>query len=140
MDMVDQIKKLDMSIVGVGLFSFIATIGPGLLLIFLYDKELVVSLDVIKLSLLSGAITLPIIFANIIGVAIIAGAEGRKKLKREDEWFFAVLWTIFCLYGPILISCFSPLSVKQMLFTIVEFEIALFILAFVGYRVGKMKK
>jgi uncharacterized membrane protein len=100
--------------------SILGTISPGYLWLYIYNKQLFLSLDFIKLTALVLGITVPsLIFMIAISLAETRRGNKVKKLKKEeaeedkDEIFmyshnvyFASIWTITSLGVSILSGYF----------------------------------
>jgi hypothetical protein len=65
------VKILDSRNFLLGFFSTIFLILPGVLIIFLFDRNLFLELDWIKLILLSASITAPLVFLNFMIISYL---------------------------------------------------------------------
>ncbi|EJG0969897.1 hypothetical protein ACUSRQ_005141 [Vibrio harveyi] len=93
MNVVDEVKKIDTgTATGITLF-FISVLAPGLLVVFLYKRELFIELETTKLVLLSLAIGAPGVilpqFISTICSAVYQSNHGVSKevLGSPSEWF-----------------------------------------------------
>jgi hypothetical protein len=118
---------------------FLSTVAPGVLVIFYYKPELIHELDVLKLIVLSAAITLPLIVVNSMIITFLYQGEGTLPAKLGAILFDAMLTSFFFLYFILFISWFQSLSFKIFVMLAVILELALLIVCF---RIGfpKFKK
>jgi|SRR3989344_6131697 len=93
-------------------FSFLFLLLPGVASIFIFDKDLFLNLDWIKLVLLATAITLPLSLINII-LLIIQGAKNGSKT--EDFLYFTLGTTLagLSIYVVLAISYFITMSLGK---------------------------
>lgn len=64
---------------------------PGVGVLFLYDQNVFMQLDWIKLVLLGGAIMAPLVFFNVL---ILPEAFGELKTNKRDYLFFLISMSI----------------------------------------------
>ena len=94
----------------------IGTIIPGLLLVFLFRPDLFMSIETIKLLLLSMGITLPVWLCNTILAAIIM--DKLTSTEKEDQVGFhlqimgllGAIFSVPVLFLPAIIEMFVDLS------------------------------
>ena len=94
----------------------IGTIIPGLLLVFLFRPDLFMSIETIKLLLLSMGITLPVWLCNTILAAIIM--DKLTSTEKEDQVGFhlqimgllGAIFSVPALFLPAIIEMFVDLS------------------------------
>ncbi len=118
----------------------IATIAPGIMIFFLFNKELFIQLDVFKISLLSIAITMPIWGINSSIIYAILESEG--ETEEEILQFCAILGgilSILPLYAPILTKVFIDISSKSGVLIALIIEIILIVLISLFYNRNKKK-
>jgi hypothetical protein len=140
MGLIEDVKKLDGSDVALGVFAFSATLAPGMLIIYLFHKELFLSLSTVKLVLLSISITIPqqLMSLFIAGFWIVfldewknIGKDARvlvsqKKIALDTFWI-----SIFTLYSFLLISYFAKWTVNEFIDWLLVIEISAFLLLLV---------
>lgn len=116
MALIEDIKKLETWQISAALVSFLATVAPGSLILYLYEPALFRELETFKLLVLSAAVTLPVVLVNILLTAVIGSFTGRlKKANKSQFYFLQMLWAFFVLYGTLLVAYFCSLSIKQFI-------------------------
>lgn len=73
--MLDKPENIANSTFLLGFFSFLFLILPGVASLFIFERELFINLDWIKLVLLSASITIPIALLNIVASVTLAGSS-----------------------------------------------------------------
>jgi hypothetical protein len=114
MSLTEEIKNIDSNIaISVSIFFF-SLVGSGFLTVFLFKRELFISLDTIKLIILSISISVPGVILPIFVTFIAVGAISRisntntQVLGNSKEWFYrhgisnAIFFYIFILYRTYL--------------------------------------
>ncbi|HDY8072192.1 TPA: hypothetical protein RQK93_004477 [Vibrio vulnificus] len=94
MSVVDEVKKIDIdTATGVTLFFF-SVLAPGLLMMFLYKRDLFIELETLKLVLVSLALGAPgIVLPQFISTVSASVCSLKFKLNRSmlgsaKEWFY----------------------------------------------------
>ncbi|EGQ9308695.1 hypothetical protein F7U82_25110 [Vibrio parahaemolyticus] len=94
MNVVDEVKKIDIdTATGVTLF-FVSALAPGLLMMFLYKRNLFIELETLKLVLVSLALGAPGIvlpqFVSTISASVctLKFKLDRSMLGSAKEWFY----------------------------------------------------
>src|SRR5437879_6759127 len=77
MSWLSDLKEIDRPKIVLALMGFMATIGPGFLIIYQFKPELIEKLDIVKLIVFSCSLTLPILLFS--SIMIVAG-QGKKEL------------------------------------------------------------
>lgn len=134
-------KELDVNSFFVLLFMLIAMLCPGILILYLYNNQLFISLNVIKLILLSISISSPVFIFNFIVNYFIAHhllnklsfVDGRIEWQNDGQEFMSELSeasiggsvrnSFFSLYGGVLISYLLNLSISNLIYIIIVLEI-----------------
>jgi hypothetical protein len=90
------------------LSSFTAILFPGILILFLFQFDLFISLDIFKLILLSIAITSPIMLVNVLINFILIDTNYKPKKKGTKlfvDFLMGAVQTCFVYYMAI---AFTP--------------------------------
>ncbi len=98
--MLKDIKELswDQSIFVIS--GFLGSIAPGFLLLYLFKPELILSLDSFKLVIFSLALSLPVVFLNILMCKSAPGNE----ISNLKIGYLALVLASFSMYPSILMS------------------------------------
>ena len=117
----------------VKLIDFLLLVSPGSLIIFHFDRTLIINLDVLKIMLLSCAISLPLFLIMFFAVGImdsLLGVSDEKKNKDFDELFvfilIAALLVDVVLYSWLVAAYLSKITALHYMLAI---TITTFILA-----------
>ncbi len=108
MSLLTDIKSLKQHEIALLVATFLATIAPGFIIIFLFAPNLLKDLDVLKLTILSFSITLPV---NILNTLISFATETEKPIFLYPSFAQGAVVSAFVFYIPIAVTLFSPLSV-----------------------------
>ena len=108
----------------VGLFALVFLIAPGLMIIFYFYPDLFLSIDTIKLILLSLAFTTPVVLINMF----LFGKIMNKKSNIAVDSIFAIFLTSSIIYIGLFISYLFKLSFGNFIFLNIVLEIILIIL------------
>lgn len=148
MSIISDIEKVSANKISVYTLLILTLICPGLLSIFLYQRELFLQLDVIKLTMLSVSISAPILLINsILGASMDFAPKLKKESSenKEDNRFFAEITAFGCLLTNVIfgVAVFSKLFLNYDLkgnILIVMFSQALFVVyAISGYSYAVIK-
>ena len=112
--------NIDINKINLITFIFIPTfivsvICPGILFVFMYGRNLFVTTDTIKLTLLCISISFPIWFINSIFIYYDLNYNSDKILKNDDLQFASILGsfiTIPVIYIPLIIKIFCDISLQ----------------------------
>lgn len=92
MNIADEIKKIDsVSATAVATF-FLSLLGPSLLVIFYFERDLFVTLDTIKLILLSISLSAPGIFIPYITTGITISVLKHSQKISDGQLGTAATW------------------------------------------------
>jgi hypothetical protein len=103
-------------------FFLISTIIPGMLLLFLFNEELYLNLESVKLLCLSMGITFPVWFVNTVLAMFRYDKELKDDLKttiKEDLQIVGLLGAILSIpvmYSPILANLFVDIKAQEALY------------------------
>ena len=113
-------------------FSVMATVAPGTMIILLFHPNWFVEFQLGKLILLSLAITLPVVVINLLVVwpdAVVHSPIDLNAEKHEidaDYWYSeASMCAALCLYVSIAVSYWWGFSFRQFCFTAVALNVLL---------------
>ncbi len=96
---------------------FLATIGPGVLCLFLFKRDLFSDLDSVKVILLSVALTLPLANFNLFLIAAPL-SKTKKEANLNFPWlcFNAFLLTSGIMYASIYVAFIYGFTFKTFTF------------------------
>jgi len=110
-------------------FDVLFLILPGTAVIYVVKPELFVSLDWLKLVMLSAAITTPFVLSNTLALAIQESNNPDEEDK--DELFFiftlATFITGLCIYPLLGVHYFFGKSIHDILIVAIILELLFFI-------------
>lgn len=111
MSVFEEVKRLGRREYAILVVTFLGTVAPGFLIIGIYYPPLLRDLDVLKLTLLSCGLTLPINLMNIGAVTLVT----EKKVEEDllSEYVMGFMLSSIVLYVPLLITLFRQLSVRS---------------------------
>jgi hypothetical protein len=121
--MLKDLKELNQKHYMLLICSVLALFGPGFLCLFFYKGSLILSLDIFKLLLLSGSLSLPVIVLNYAGIVYAFSVE-----KEEDKAAPAVTWgmsTTFSagiLYIGLYVAYFIGLDFRHFTYVLLGLE------------------
>jgi hypothetical protein len=118
MTSIEQIRSLTAWDVTIILGTLLATIAPGLLIIYLYEPMLVEKLESLKLFALSASITLPVIAANAFIISVLGpfvGSIGKGDNARKHVFFWVSIWTSISLYMGLLLAYLCHFNVTHFM-------------------------
>ena len=124
MDIIDQVKKLEAFHFAVVILGFVGTVSPGLLVLFLFKRELFLSLDFLKLILLSISLSLPIILCNLFLVGPIS-ENNESKIEIRDALAMALVVSSAVFYLPLAVMYLWGFSLHTFVWTLVSLEAVL---------------
>ena len=134
MNLLSDIEKIEKRVFWIGLFNLIFLVAPGVLLFFICDRNLFLSLDIIKLILLSFSVATPFAFVQsaVFGIT--------QKSKTEDimiDFTLGILVTSCGFYITFLFNYLLKLSFIETIFILI---FIVFILAILIVGASKKKK
>lgn len=118
MSVLDQLKNLTPWDITAVLGSFLATIAPGFLIIHLFNPELIIQLEVMKLFLFSAAITLPLIAINSFVLLIFGiqfGIWSKGIVTRQHLLLCQIIWAFLTLYFAIFIAYIFNCGIREFI-------------------------
>jgi hypothetical protein len=98
----------------IAFFSLLFLVLPGVATLFLFDRNLFMSLDWVKLIMLGTALTLPINLFNIF-MSLLTD----KNIKADDEFIHfsvGIVMAGISIYLALLASHFISMSLSLMMF------------------------
>lgn len=125
MSFISEIEKTTEETFWFILFDLVFLIAPGFILLFYSSRDLFLTLDTIKLILLSVSFVAPFVFINSIFLAL---SIRNGEAKKEDTFIcftLGILLTNIIFYIALLISYFLKLSLANTLFSILALEVIL---------------
>src|SRR5882724_6999330 len=126
MDILEQIKKVEAHDLVKIVTAFVGVISPGLLTLFLFKRDLFVSLDLMKLVLLSASLSLPIVLLNYFLLSIIPSAKKSTNEISEKRFILANLFTASLMsatffYGALVVAYFLGFKLYAFMWTLTIF-------------------
>ena len=96
---------------GLIVMLLLVTIVPGYLLIFLFDKQLFLEMDTIKLLFLSVSFTMPLWSLNTF-VCFFNKEDGMSVIERlQFNGLLGAFFSFFPLYSPALVKLFADIDI-----------------------------
>ena len=111
MAVLDDIRRLTVWDLTSLLGAFLATIAPGLLIVYVFAPELMLQLDTLKLFVFSAALTLPAIAVNAFVIAVVCPftrSIGTGEGTRKHVYFWQATWAFLTLYSALLVAYLIP--------------------------------
>lgn len=107
--------------------TILALFGPGFLCLFHFKNNLISSLDIVKLLILSISITLPLIILNflVITFALVVITDNTPDEPIEIIWAMAALLTAAVLYIGLYASFIWNLPFRQFTFVLIWIEVVI---------------
>lgn len=123
MNFLEQLKNLTAWDITTVLGGFLATVAPGLLIVYLFDPALVLKLETMKLFVFSAAITLPVLAVNafamlIVGIWMGIWSKSKETVTRQHLFFYEATWAFLTLYAAVLIAFLCSLNVSQFIWVV----------------------
>jgi hypothetical protein len=111
------------------IFDILLIIAPGIATVFIFKPNLFSSLDWIKLSLLSVAVTAPVVFINTL--VVLELMKNDFKPTDKDNLFWGFSMSIFgsgiAIYVLLIVQYFFAIGMRQLMAIGIITEIALMI-------------
>jgi|SRR6185503_14463642 len=140
MGFLSELENIKKRIFILGFLDLLLFITPGLSFIFIFDRELFVSLDTIKLILLAACFIAPIVFTNLL--IFITWMDDPDTL--EENMFAdlsgAILMSGIITFAVLPVSYFAHLSYSQISFIFAALETIIFISTIIYVYAQKRKK
>ena len=121
MTVLEQLRGLTAWDITAVLGAFLATVAPGLLIIYFFDPALVLKLETMKLFVFSAAITLPVIAVNAFTMVVVGswmGIWSKGTVTRQHVLFYEATWAFFTLYAAVLIAFLCSLNIAQFIWVV----------------------
>jgi hypothetical protein len=121
MNFLEQLRNLTAWDITAVLGGFLATVAPGLLIVYLFDPALVLKLETMKLFVFSAAITLPVLAVNAFAMLIVGiwmGIWSKGTVTRQHLFFYEATWAFLTLYAAVLIAFLCSLNVSQFIWVV----------------------
>lgn len=106
MSLIDDLRNAKRHEVVTAVVFFIGAVAPGIMVLNAYSPESIKDLDVVKLTLLSLGLTMPIILLN----TVVAGKDDKSGDRLLQDFGFANLVSSIVFYIPLLVGLFVELS------------------------------
>lgn len=132
MSLVEEIKKLEGLDVGLYLGAFLATIGPGFLLIFMYKPELIESLDTVKVILFSASIGFPLFALNAFITLVLS--KKNEEIDFHDAGLTSGTITSIAFYTTLLTAYYLSPSTKEFIPTLLAINFMAYTFTFFAFR------
>lgn len=126
MGFIDELKKIDRSVVAMPLLLFVSIVSPGYLVIFLYKPELAETLDVLKLCLFACSLSLPLLLLNICCFVPLTWQPGNNDTYQTPLRNAATL-TALEFYVCIYVSYLWHLRFRTFSYSLIGLWIAFFL-------------
>ena len=117
--------------------TFVGTVVPGVLTIFVFDRPLFLELDLLKLLLLSSAIGTALALVPVVAViSYVANLEDSKaiKVRPENQWMLGQLFSLWASLMPMALNLFYSISLWTYSFLLMLIWFAIFVLTSVAGR------
>jgi hypothetical protein len=122
-------------------------IVPGFLFLFIFKRDVFLSLDFFRLTTLAISITVPILIVNGI-IVLISLINDNKEFQDDNAFHRAIASTIYIgsaltipvIYIPIIIGYFFNLTLRQGILTFIIAEAILVITFILLYSLGGKSK
>jgi len=138
MDIFEQIKKVEAYDLIKLLMGFVGVVSPGLLILFLFKRDLFISLDLMKLVLLSASLSLPIVLLNYFLLSIIPSVK-KSIYETTANLFTASLISAMVFYGALVVTYFLGLKLQCLMWMLITFQ-ALVSLSMIPEIIVEMRK
>src|SRR3990172_5327992 len=106
--------------------AFLATIAPGVLILYVFAPALVLQLDTLKLFVFSAALTSPVIAVTAFVVAVVGpftGSIGSGEGTRKHVYFWQATWDFLTLYSALLAAYLCELSALSFIGTAAALDV-----------------
>ena len=134
-----DIEKLESRTFVLAFLDFLFLVSPGVLIIFLYQRGLFVSLDWLRLVLLSISIMAPFVFLNILTFLTLTMDSTQKKQELFPTISLGIIVTGFFAYVVLGADYFSRVSFKWDVIILIIIEFIFLIAAFNHYNKTRLK-
>lgn len=129
---IDDIKKVDPLTWGFVVMFVLVTIVPGLLLLYIFDKQLFMEIETIKVLFLSISITLPFWVLNTLMCIINDDKKGNEnqtvKVQLQISGLLGAFISFVPLYVPVIVTLFVDLDYKVATWIAIGLELLMLLL------------
>lgn len=106
----DAVRKFTAWDLTILLGGFLACVAPGVLIVLLFDQQLFIEIETLKLSMLSCAITLPIFAMNAFVLSglgpVLNLTQPPRQRSKQHLLFWLLTWTFLTLYCALAVQAF----------------------------------
>ncbi len=136
MSLLADIKDMTLRDVSVGLLSLLLSVTPGFLILFLYDRELFIALDIGKLIALSFSVVAPFVVINFF---IFQKAEDSigARISSSTYLVLSIFASVLVIDLSLLCAYVFRLEIKSLVICTVLMQL---ILSFILYFVQRYEK
>jgi|GEM_PF-1926955 len=135
-DIIESVKKLAVTDILVIVYVFLATLAPGLLILYLYKPEYIEKLESIKLVLFSFCLTSPVLLFNTLIVAMLSPKQLYSPPTLEEErkdyylgqFIGGSAFTMFIFFVLLILAYYRNFSFKWFVGWILIIESPIFLL------------
>ena len=138
---IDDIKKVAPLTWGFVVMFVLVTIVPGLLLLFIFDKQLFMEIETIKVLFLSISITLPFWALNTFLCIFYDDKKEDEnqtvKVQLQLSGLFGSFFSLIPLYVPVIATLFFDFDYKVAAWIAISLELLMLILMRRDYMKSK---
>jgi hypothetical protein len=138
MSIISEIREFKISDFLLCVAVFLATVAPGFLILYLYKPTFVKELDIFKLLLFSGSLTLPGFLLNVLFMA--AATTNIKNWSLKEDISTSSILSFFAYYIIITIAYFLGLTFRFFIFAMIGLEAILGICSFLVAYIQENRK
>lgn len=137
--MIIDINKVKASTASI-LFMMLGCISLGFLFLFIYERELFFTLDLFRLSVLTIALTTPIVTANGFLMLLILFVTSEDDISEENYFsqaaFYGGILCMLMMMIPIIFGYISQLPTSWGLYIMGLLQFVAFIFLFITLKKG----
>jgi hypothetical protein len=137
MSIVSELREFKITDALLCVAVFLATVAPGFLILYLYKPIFVKELDILKLLLFSGSLTLPGFLLNVLFFA--AATTKIKNWSLKEDISAGSILSFFAYYIIIAIAYFLGLTFHFFIFAMIGVEAILGICSFLVAQIQTKK-
>ena len=142
MEIVEQVKKIEVSDLIKTILGLVGVVTPGLLTIFIFKRDQFISLDLWKLVLLSISLSLPVVCLNFILIFSLP-TEGRPldiKANISANLIVATSSTALVFYLPLVAAYILELHFRTFVWVVLALEAVISLSMLVENITVRLKK
>ena len=143
MDIVGQVKKIEVSDLIKMIMGLVGVVTPGLLIFFIFKRDLFISLDLSKLILLSISLSLPVVFLNFALMFFLPPTEGRAfdlKANISANLLIATISSALIFYLPLVAAYIFGLHFIAFVWLVIALESVISVSMFIENITVRLKK